>query len=154
MDNKVSIAIPSADLAATNDALAVIKATLGQFLISLSKDERKGLTKMGELSRAFVEKFLDYARTNPQYLPPFQNMEELQKDWSAIVQLLPIYNQLRQLVSDMGDTLMQAGAELMEPANLYYGTVGLGAKAGLPGAKPIHDDMKTRYVRKKKKVED
>jgi hypothetical protein len=81
-------------------------------------------------------------------------MEELQKDWSAIVQLLPIYNQLRQLVSDMGDTLMQAGAELMEPANLYYGTVGLGAKAGLPGAKPIHDDMKTRYVRKKKKVED
>jgi hypothetical protein len=49
MDNKVSIAIPSADLAATNDALAVIKATLGQFLISLSKDERKGLTKMGTI---------------------------------------------------------------------------------------------------------
>lgn len=151
MDNKVSIQIPSADLKAIQDAIKVLQDKLGPYLISLTQDERRGLTKMGEASRPFAEKVMEYVVTNPEFLPPFSDVAEMQKDWKAIGELGPVFNALNQLESNLDDTLMEAGSEVMEQANMYYNSVKSAVRASIPNAKPIYDDLKVRYERRSRR---
>ena len=154
MENKVSITIPPADLKAIKDAVAVLVAKLGPLLIALTEDERRKLTKMGEASKPFVEKVLEYVKSNPEFLAPYSDVAEMEKDFKAIAELLPVLNALMQLSSNLDDTLMKAGAEVMTPSNAYYKSVQMAMKMSIPNAKPIYDDLRVRYERKPKKKDD
>lgn len=154
MENNVSITIPPADLKAIKDAVAVLVAKLGPLLVALTEDQRRKLTKMGEASRPFVEKVLEYVRSNPEFLAPYSDVPEMEKDWKAISELLPVLNALMQLSSNLDDTLMKAGAEVMTPSNAYYKSVQMAMKMSIPNAKPIYDDLRVRYERKPKKKEE
>jgi hypothetical protein len=151
MDNKISYVIPAADLKLIMEAIGVLQTKLSPNLISLSKDERQDLNKMGEASRPFVGKTMDYVETNPEFKSPYNNVEEMKKDWTLINQLGPIYNILNQLVSNIDDTLMEAGAEVLEQANKYYGSVSIAAKDGMANAKRVHEDLAVRYEKRSKR---
>ena len=151
MDNKISIEIPPADLQAIKDAIAVLQTKLGPLLIALTTDQRKKRVKMGEASKPFVEKVLEYAVSNPQFLPAFASVPEMDKDWKAHQELNPVYNSLNQITSNLSDTLLELGHDLMKPANAYYKMVQVGVKMDVPNAKPIEADLAVRYERKPKK---
>lgn len=154
MENKISIQIPPADLQAIKDAIAVLQAKLSPLLIALTPEQRKKRYKMGEASRPFVEKVLEYASSNPEFLPAFAKLPEMQKDWKAHQELNPIFNSLNQIVSNLGDTLLELGVDLMKPANAYYKSVQVGVKMDVPNAKPIDADLKVMYEQKPKKKEN
>lgn len=148
MENKISIEIPPADLKAIKDAIAVLQAKLSPLLKALTNDQRRDRTKMGEASKPFVEKVLEYAVTNPQFLPAFASVPEIQKDWKAHQELNPIFNSLNQINSNLSDTLIELGHDLMKPSNAYYKLVQVGVKMDVPNAKPIEADLRVRYERK------
>ena len=154
MENKVSISIPAADLKAIKEAIAILQAKLSPMLIALTPKQRKDLFKMGEASKPFVEKVLEYANSNSEFLPAFANVEEMNKDWKAHHELNPCYNALNQIVSNLGDTVLLLGADLMKPSNAYYNSVQMGVKMDVPNAKPIYADLKVRYEQKPKKKEN
>ena len=151
MENKVSIEISPADLQSIKDAIAVLQAKLGPMLIALTEEERRSLFKMGEASRPFVEKVLEYVVSNPEFLPPFTDVGEMQKDWKAISDLLPIFNAMSQLCSNLDDTLMEAGSEIMVPSTAYYKSAQMAVRLGVPSAKPVVADLMVRWERKPKK---
>lgn len=151
MDNKLSIEIPPGDLQAIKDAVAVLQTKLGPLLIALTSDQRRDRAKMGEASRPFVEKVLEYIRSNPEFLPAFANPDEMDRDWKAHEELSPIFNALNQLLSNLSDTLLELGSDLMKPSNVYYNQAKMGVKMDVPNAKPIYADLKVRYERKPKK---
>lgn len=150
MENKISIVIPPADLTAVQDAVKVLQEKLGPLLIALSGKERQKRIKMGEASKPFVEKVLEYAGSNPQFLPSFASYEEMEKDWKAHGELNPVFNNLNQITSNLSDTLLELGSDLMGPSNAYYQSVQLAVKMDIPNAKPIYNDLKVRYERKGK----
>lgn len=154
MENKISIVIPPADLTAIQDAVKVLQEKLGPLLIALTNDQRRDRTKMGEASKPFVEKILEYAGSNPQFLPSFASYEEMEKDWKSHGELNPVYNNLNQIVSNLNDTILELGSDLMGPSNAYYQSVKLGVKMDIPNAKPIYNDLKVRYERKGKSKSD
>ncbi|GAB2484911.1 hypothetical protein [Algoriphagus taiwanensis] len=154
MENKVSIEISPADLKAVKDAIAVLQTVLGPILIALSPEERKKRNKMGEASKPFVEKVLEYAKSNPEFLPAFAKVVEMDKDWKAHVDLGPVFNALNQLTSNLNDTLLEVGSDLMKPSNAYYKSVQMGVKMDVPNAKPIYEDLRVRYEQKPKKKEN
>lgn len=152
MENKVSIEISPADLKAIKEAVAVLVAKLGPVLIALTKEQRRKLYKMGEASKPFVEKVMEYVISNPEFLPPYTDVPEMGKDWKTISELLPVLNALMQLSSNLDDTLMQAGAEVMLPSNSYYKSTELATKLGVPNAKTIYEDLRVRFERRPKKA--
>lgn len=151
MENKISYVIPPADLQAIRDAIAVLQSTLDPNLISLSVQERKDLNKMGEASRPFVEKVMEYVKINPEFRSPYNKVDEMEKDWTLINQLGPIYNILNQIVSNLDDSLMEAGAEVLEQANKYYGSVQIAAKDGMANSKRVYEDLAVRYERRNRR---
>jgi hypothetical protein len=154
MENKISIEISPEDLQAIKDAIAVLAAKLSPVLIALTNEQRKKRYKMGEASRPYVEKIVEYSVSNPQFLPSFTNVGELLKDWKAYQELTPIYNALNQLNSNLNDTMLELGVDLMRFANAYYNQVKQGVKMDVPNAKPIEADLKVRYEQKSRKKEN
>ena len=61
------------------------------FLIDLTTDERRGLSKMGDKSSAFVTKALEV-----DFLPRSFNIEEMRKDVELMQMLQPILMVLNQ----------------------------------------------------------
>lgn len=151
MENRISYVIPAADLKLIKDAIAVLQTKLDPNLISLTIQERKDLNKMGEASRPFVGKVMEYVETNPEFKSPYNNVEEMNKDWTLINQLGPIYNVLNQLVSNIDDTMMEAGAEVLDQANKYYGSAQIAAKDGMANSKKVVEDLAVRYEKRSKR---
>lgn len=144
-ENRVSIVISPENRALINEALAVIKTILTPYLISLSPEERQNLPKMKDKTIAFVTKTLGYAVSNPEFLPPYLNVPELQKDTDAVNILNSFYIVLQQLLSGVDDTIMEAGSEAYVAALSYYNSVKQAAKMNVKNAKTIYEDLKERF---------
>lgn len=151
MENKISYLIPAEDLKQIKEAIAVLQAKLEPNLISLTIEERRSLNKMGEVSRPFVEKVMEYVEINPEFKSPYNSVDEMNKDWGLINQLGPVFNILNQICSNLDDTLLEAGAEVLDQANKYYGSVQIAAKDGMPNSKKVYEDLAVRYERRSKR---
>lgn len=145
-DNLVSLEIPEAEIKQVQDALKIAVDILRKYLLALSPEQRRKMLKMGDGSEPFVEKVMDYVKSNPQFLPPVLSAVEMGKDWKVINQLLPILRTVEQLSSNLNDTIMEAGSELYKACLGYYKGVEIGAQMNYPGAKPIAEDLGKRFA--------
>ena len=68
------------------------------FLLALTNEERQGGLKLGDKTVAFIDKAIDYACSNPTLVPPYVNLEEIQKDYQLQKDLVDI---LQWLASGM-----------------------------------------------------
>src|SRR5690554_3399696 len=145
--NSISIQIPPADLQAVTDALAAIQTTLSPYLKALKPEERRKLLKMNDRTEPFVSKVMDYSATSPQFVPPYMEMQEIEYDWEAVQQLIPVLRAVSQLQSNLSDTVMLAGSESYVAALSYYNSVKMAAKMNVPDAKVIYEDLRKRFER-------
>ena len=104
---------------------------------------------MGDKSIAFVEKALDYAKSNPEFAPAYLNIPELQIDLRAVQDLTAIWQLLEPLTNNVNDTEMLSGSEAFQAALAYYNSVKHAAKMNVPSAKAILDDLKKRFDRQR-----
>jgi hypothetical protein len=148
MENKISIEIPAADLAAVKAALQQVQTILAPYVIALTPEQRKRIPKMSDGTEPFVEKVMDYAESDPQFLPPFVNLVELKKDWQAVLGLMPLLRMVDQIQDTLSDTAMMAGSEAYIGALSYYNSVKQAAKVNAPDAKAIHEDLRKRFERR------
>ncbi len=144
-ENAVSIQISAADLKKVIDAFKTIEATLKPYLIALTPEERKQLPKMSDKTVPFVEKTLDYARSNPQFAPSYMSIPELKIDVESVYTFTQIARPIDQLREGLGDTMMLAGSEAYIAALVYYNSVKQAAKMNVPGARAIYDDLSKRF---------
>lgn len=129
-NNLVSATLTAADVQAVSDALATIRAKL-PFLVDLGVQEKRRLLKMGDGSRAFVEKALAVAQSNPQVFPPSFNVAEFARDWALWAQLGPVATQVTQLAELVDDTQIALGSDLMNAAVTAYGFLNQAETGGL-----------------------
>ena len=104
------------------------------------------ITNMGDGSLPFTEKAAEYARTNPEFLPPFVKVEEFATDFKAARMLKNLYQSLSQLVSRIDDSMLLSGSEAFLAARAYYATVKTASKANAAGAKVIAADLSERFA--------
>ncbi|MBB6328254.1 hypothetical protein FHS59_003897 [Algoriphagus iocasae] len=148
IENRISIEIPEADLAAALEHVNAARTILAPFLIALTPEDRRTILKMSDGTRPFVEKVMDYVVSEPQFLPPFLPVEEMQKDWKAVNGLDPILKAANLLCDNLSDTVMLAGSETLEGGLGYYNTTKYAARLNAPNAKGIYEDLKKRFTRK------
>ncbi len=127
------------------DAFKIIESVLRPYLIALTPEERKQLPKMSDKTVPFVEKTLDYAKSNPQFAPAYMSIPELKIDIDAVHTLTQLARPIDQLREGLGDTMMLAGSEAYIAALAYYNSVKQAAKMNVPGARAIYDDLSKRF---------
>ena len=140
----ISAGLTPAQIAAINTAIASIKTNVN-FLINLTKDERKTLSKMGDDGFSYVTKALDYAQNNTTILPQNFVLAEAQKDLKLANDLRPILQQVAQLAEGLDDTIMAAGIEAKDFADKFYEIAKIQNKINTPGMDIIVDDLGVFY---------
>jgi hypothetical protein len=136
-------------IAKINEAGAILKP----FLLTLTSIERSDMLKMGDKSSAFVQKALEYSRTNPEFAPGYLNLGDFDIDFTDSQNLISVLNIVTQLTNGIDDTKMVAGSEAYQAALLYYNGVQKAVDMNAPGAKAIYEELKNRFpVRTKKAV--
>lgn len=150
-ENVISIEIPSTDVKQVLEHLTKIQEILKPYLIALSPEERKQLLKMGDKTIPFVEKTLEYVKTNPEFVPIYLDVKEFEKDAIAVKDLVSMLTPINQLSQGLNDTEMLAGSEAYTTALIYYNSVKQASKNNVPNAKAIYEDLSKRFAGQGKK---
>lgn len=146
-ENVVSVQIPEKDLETIMKKAQELQNLLKPYLIALRPEERQRGLKMSDKSLPFVEKAAEYAKTCPDFTPPYMEVEELAIDIKAVNDLTQVYRQVDQLCQGLNDTIMQSGSEAFAEALAYYNSVKQAAKMNRPNAKAVYEDLKKRFER-------
>jgi hypothetical protein len=115
------------------------------FLIDLTAQERKSLPKMGSATQSFVSKALEIARNNPQFIPPYADVQAMQKDYELAVRLQGIEMQLASLHEKVSDTNLATGSEAYVTGLTIYNSLKSAAKVNIPGAKALATELAERF---------
>jgi hypothetical protein len=154
MENIHSQAIPADVVSQVHTKLNEIKTLLKPFAITLTPLERRNILKMGEKSLAFVEKAHEFAVENPEFVPPFLNMQEFKVDYDDAHGLWTVLNDALQVYEMIDDTIMVAGSESYAAALVFYNSVKVAAEKDVPGAKAVYSELKKRFPGQKRKSDN
>jgi hypothetical protein len=145
IDNRISASLSQEDLDAVLHAINTIKQKL-PFLTNLTPDERRGLTKPGDRSRAFISGALEVATQNPDILPRIFDLEEMRKDVELAQRLQPILLALTQLQELVDSTTALVNSEAYAGALAVYTFAKAGGKAA--ALQDTLDELGKRFARK------
>ncbi|MDR1182390.1 MAG: hypothetical protein LBL13_10485 [Bacteroidales bacterium] len=123
-----------------------VERILSPYLYPLTTEDRHRILKMGDKSLAFVEKTGELAASNPQFCPAYFNLDDLNVDIADAVGLRALNNRLEQLSREVDDTMMLAGSEAFTQSLSFYNTVKQAARDNIPGAQPLLDELKKRFI--------
>ena len=153
MENKHGSSIPEEVLTQITTKLNEILTLVKPFAVTLTPDERKSMLKMGDKSNSFVEKTLEYTKTNPEFVPAYMNVAEFETDYVDTKNLIGVLSLATQISNSFDDTQLAAGSEAYHAALYYYGNVQQSASVNVPGAKAIYEELKKRFPNKSRKPE-
>jgi hypothetical protein len=150
-DNKHTLAISADVLTQVQTKVNEIITLLTPYVVALTPTERHKLPKMGEKTISFVEKAHDFARQNPNLVPPYLDMDDFDTDFQDAHGLWTLANSIRQLNENVSDTEMTAGSEAYQAALVFYQSVKIAATQDIPGAKAVVEELRTRFPGGKRK---
>lgn len=124
-ENQISIEMSAADVTAVNAAFQTLATKLSPYLIALHPDDKRTLAALGERGISFVEKAMQYAQSNPEFMPAFidagEFKAEFKKDFDAFNMLRGFLRLLGQIHDNLNDTAALCGSEANKAALAYYG---------------------------------
>ena len=150
MQNLISLHLSAQDLADLDAAIATVRRVFTPF-IGLEAEDRIEMKKMGPKCRDFCEQTLNLLASNPQMVPPNLGLDEALADRTALEQLRPRLQQLRQLVERGDDTEMALGSDMMAIALEGYRLLDVSGKG--EALKSARRELSARFARKRREPE-
>lgn len=144
-ENQISIEIPEEEIKLLNEHFKAITLIFKKYTIALSPEERRKKAKMGDKTIGFVEKVMEYAVSNPEFIPSYMKVDELNIDFKAADVLTNMFRIISQLSNELNDTILLCGSEAYTAALMYYAAVRQASKDNATGAKTIYEDLKKRF---------
>jgi len=145
MSNYISGALTPEDQAQIATAIATIREKL-PFMLELPAKTKQGLPKMGDKSRAFVQKALEVGTRHPDHLPGSIDLAELRRDIELFEAIYPIVMDLTQLQAELNDTLTAVGSDAYSVALQIYRIAKAHGEGN--GLDSLVEDMGQRFSRK------
>lgn len=145
MENLIEVNIPEADMSEINQAITTLNEKLLPHLVNLSPGDRLELPKMGDKTVAFVTKSISHMEENPNLIPKYLEVAPVKVDLAAIEMLRKILSALKNLADMADDTMLLSGSEAYVAALAFYNYIKGAARANVPGAEMIYNDLKKRF---------
>lgn len=143
--SQISLSIPPETVEQTKQFYAQANSILAPSLVNLTPEESKELPKMGDKSYAFVTKALEYLKVPGTPMPPYVNVSEMEVDLKGYDTIRQILQVVMPTIDMLQDTMLLSGSEAYVAALAYYNYIKGAAKAGVPGAQTIYDDLSARF---------
>jgi ribosomal protein L40E len=116
--------------------------------------QRRRLLGSGVRRLGFIVKTFEVASDNPEFVPPFLNMDNFGDLIMEINSTRNITISLEQLLRINTDILLIAGDDAYKLALMYYSSVRDAARRGVPGAQAIFRALQLFFRRGKRTDEE
>lgn len=146
--NLVDLALTDEQLAAAEAAITQLETLFAGF-VSLTPQERRSLTRMGQQSKPFCDATLLAMEQNPELIPPILDLAEGKKDVLTFDQLTPLFRRMERLSERAWDTEAALGSDIMVLALGGYGALRAGGKA--QGLDALCKQLSVRFARAPRK---
>jgi hypothetical protein len=120
---------------------------------TLTGKERMRLIGTGVRNYGFIDKAIDIARDNPEFVPPFLPVD-------AMLQEKEDFEEVRQLVFVLEEFLQAANSEVLVRGNKLfhdalrvYGSLQEMTKSCVPGAAPLFESLKSFFHKRRKQTD-
>lgn len=143
--NRLDVSLNPQEVTQINAAITNIEVLM-PFLTGLTTEERIAIPKINVANKAFTEDAINIAVQNPSLFPGYINPAEMQKDLLLFNQLDVLASSMRRVLEKIEDTLMLAGSESYISALAVYRSISAAAKAGVPGADSLYDQLRARFA--------
>jgi pimeloyl-ACP methyl ester carboxylesterase len=94
--NEVDVEFSVDDMKAVMEALEIVRAKMS-FLVGLSTEERRRLSKIGTRSQTFTHQALAVAAQHPELMPRYLDVDGAMRDMNLFIALNPILQTLIEL---------------------------------------------------------
>lgn len=142
--NLVSLDL-SDDLPKFDAALDSIEGVLDAF-VSLTPEQMRRLTKIGDKSETFCRETLATLELNKQALPAGFDLDELKADLAAFDALRPRLIRLQALTAKCSDTRVALGSDILAASYDGYDLLKMFGKAD--NVAPLQETMRANVRRK------
>ena len=139
--NLVSLRLSAETLAAVDQAIGTLEA-FSKPMRTLTADEIRALTKMGDKSADFCRQTAMVLEQNQDVIPASFDLEKMQGDLVVIDALDRQILRLKEIIAKMGDTRIALGSEIMTAASDGYALMTMFGKA--EGLSALQQAMKVR----------
>ena len=125
-NQNLPVTVTISDLEAVGRSLKALRQTM-PFLVTLSPSERRG-TPLGPQKLALAETCLIAARENRSILPPSFDFDQFEHNVRITAGLHKNLNELKQLASDVQDTLIAVAKQTLKSSQQVRALVRTAAK--------------------------
>lgn len=150
MNNNVSAVLNDEDQTKILQLIAEIKKLL-PFGIKLTPAERASMAKIDDARLPFVEKSLQFGKQEPMIVPPYADLDELDKDVNLYKSMDRVDYEINSLAEMINDTRTGAGNDAYVTALSIYNSAKGAVKMGIPGTESIADELKGHFIVKPSK---
>lgn len=122
-----------------------IQELLQPYKVNITEDEKRHIPKAADETHPFLEKGMEYAESDPEYLSNTLDIAEMQSDWAAHLDVATLERQgdiNQKLFTNMTIT---SGSDVFVAILDYYASAQRAAKRGDARAKVIADELGTRF---------
>ncbi|MBL7765022.1 MAG: hypothetical protein JNJ58_02935 [Chitinophagaceae bacterium] len=130
--DNINVQMSATQLAQLKDAIHQVRNLL-PFLINITPEEKKKLGRKAHDRLAFRKYSMQLALQRPELLPPSISMSEWSNDIALYDDLLPIYQNLQQLLEGLSDTLLALRLEGHQSGILFLNILRAHAKTNTMG---------------------
>ncbi|MCK6388873.1 MAG: hypothetical protein L6Q65_14935 [Zoogloea sp.] len=139
--NLVSLRLSAETLASVEQAISALEA-FSNPLRTLTADEIRALTKMGDKSAEFCRQTAMVLEQNQSIIPPSFDLGKMQGDLVAIETLDRQILRLKEIMAKLEDTRIALGSDIMAAASDGYVLMQMFGKA--EGLSALQQAMKVR----------
>ena len=139
--NLVSLRLSAETLAAVDQAIGTLEV-FSKPMRTLTADEIRALTKMGDKSADFCRQTAMVLEQNQNIIPPSFDLTKMQGDLVAIESLDRQILRLKEILAKMEDTQIALGSDVMVASSEGYALMKLFGKA--EGLTELQDAMRLR----------
>lgn len=146
LENLISVEFTNAELAQLHTAFGTIETVLQGKTINLTPEQRQQYGSIAEQNKLFVNKAKSYMEQYPQYVPPFLDKPEYDKDFAARQQLESRMQKMNSLTEQLSDTKILLDFDNYHNSLTFYRNVKYLSSENVPGTNVIYNDMKQFFI--------
>lgn len=146
LENLISVEFSNAELTKLDDAISMIESVLLGKTINLTPEQRQQYGSIAEQNKLFVNKAKAYMEQYSQYVPPFLDKAEYDKDYIARQQMESRMQRLNSLIEQFSDTKILLDFDNYHNSLTFYRNVKYLSSENVPGTNVIYDDMKQFFI--------
>lgn len=146
LENLISVSFTEAELTQLDQALNSIESVLQGKTINLTSEQRQQYGSIAEQNKLFVNKAKSYMEQYPQFVPPFLDKAEYDRDYAARQQLETRMQRLNSVNEQLSDTKILLDFDNCHNSITFYRNMKYLSGENVPGTNVIYDDMKQFFL--------